>query len=406
MHGNRKISEYAPDGRTSETIFAIPGFSPGIQQGVAISLWVKSGKEQQGAKVQFRDDLSAAKAEERRAQLLESLKAPDFNAQYQPVTLDTVNRLSFRPSDVPAHYREWPMLVDLCDNSPNNGLMEKRGGALMAIERASLERRMRAYYDPNFDWEQLRVFGTGLTEDAARFDAKKSRDKVLATEPYTPSHLIRYALRPFDNRWCYYSTVRPLWNEPRPGLWAQCWPENWFLMSRPAGVAHPEGVPLFFTKLLGDNDFLRGHAYYFPVYLKTLPKKRKEMGGQNTLFDEGEAIEASTKANLSPAARAYLAALGLPDPDADPGTAGLIWMHALAVGYAPSYLMENADGIRQDWPRVPLPDTAAALRASAGLGREIAALLDPETPVPGITAGTLRPELKVMAVVSRWEAAP
>jgi len=42
MHGNRKTSEYAPDGRTSETIFAIPGVSAGIQQGVAISLWVKN----------------------------------------------------------------------------------------------------------------------------------------------------------------------------------------------------------------------------------------------------------------------------------------------------------------------------------------------------------------------------
>ena len=81
-------------------------------------------------------------------------------------------------------------------------------------------------------------------------------------------------------------------------------------------------------------------------------------------------------------------------------------MHALAVGYAPAYLTENADGIRQDWPRVPLPDTADALRASARLGREIAALLDPETPVPGVTAGTLRPELKVMAVVSRVGGGP
>ena len=44
LHGNRKISEYAPDGRTSETIFAISGFSVGIQQGVATSLWVKTGK--------------------------------------------------------------------------------------------------------------------------------------------------------------------------------------------------------------------------------------------------------------------------------------------------------------------------------------------------------------------------
>jgi hypothetical protein len=65
LHGNRKISEYAPDGRTSETIFAIRGFSVGIQQGVATSLWVKTGKRRKGsAKVRFRDDIDAAKAEE------------------------------------------------------------------------------------------------------------------------------------------------------------------------------------------------------------------------------------------------------------------------------------------------------------------------------------------------------
>ncbi|MFN7000821.1 MAG: N-6 DNA methylase, partial [Elioraea tepidiphila] len=41
MHGDRKISEYGPDGRTSETVFAIKGFSPGIRQGTAVSLWVR-----------------------------------------------------------------------------------------------------------------------------------------------------------------------------------------------------------------------------------------------------------------------------------------------------------------------------------------------------------------------------
>src|SRR5208283_2621820 len=76
LHGNRKISEYAPDGRTSETVFAISGFSVGIQQGVATSLWVKSGKRRKGlAEVRYRNDLDAAKAEERRQQLLDSLHA-------------------------------------------------------------------------------------------------------------------------------------------------------------------------------------------------------------------------------------------------------------------------------------------------------------------------------------------
>ena len=43
---------------------------------------------------------------------------------------------------------------------------------------------------------------------------------------------------------------------------------------------------------------------------------------------------------------------------------------------------------------------ADELRASAARGRELAALLDPETPVPGVTAGTLRPELAAIAVPS------
>ena len=59
-------------------------------------------------------------------------------------------------------------------------------------------------------------------------------------------------------------------------------------------------------------------------------------------------------------------------------------MHALAIGYSPAYLTENADGIRQDWPRIPLPDTKEALLASAALGRQIAALLDTEHDVGAV----------------------
>ena len=73
--------------------------------------------------------------------------------------------------------------------------------------------------------------------------------------------------------------------------------------------------------------------------------------------------------------------------DEDPESASKLWMHALAIGYAPAYLTENADGIRQDWPRIPLPGSKERLLASATLGRQIAALLDTETPVPGLTAG-------------------
>ena len=107
-----------------------------------------------------------------------------------------------------------------------------------------------------------------------------------------------------------------------------------------------------------------------------------------------------TTANLSPAARAYLAKLGVRKPDADADKAALLWLHALAIGYAPAYLAENGDGIRQDCPRIPLPDSNAALLASAELGRQVAALLDTEMHVDGVTSGKLRPELKPIAVLS------
>jgi hypothetical protein len=38
-----------------------------------------------------------------------------------------------------------------------------------------------------------------------------------------------------------------------------------------------------------------------------------------------------------------------------------------------------------------LPKSREQFVASADLGRQVAALLDPETPVPGVTAGKVRP---------------
>jgi predicted helicase len=183
LHGNRKISEYAPDGRTSETIFALQGFSPGIQQGVATSLLLRTGKKRKPA-VLFRDDLSAARAAERRVELVASLKSKKFDFQYEKANPTPLNRFSFRPADVASHYLHWPKLVEICAVPPSNGLMEKRGGALMAFGRQTLEMRMRDYFDPHVTWEQLQFLETSLTVNAAGFDARSrcvSKCKLLTS---------------------------------------------------------------------------------------------------------------------------------------------------------------------------------------------------------------------------------
>ncbi len=401
LHGNRKISEYAPDGRTSETVFAIRGVSAGIQQGVATSLWVKSGKpRKRPAQVRFRDDINDAKAEARRKRLLKSLSSKSFNKAYTLAKPRPENRFSFRPENVAKHYVKWPRVLDLCAIPPFNGLMEKRGGALIDVDRAALEARMRDYFDAGLSWDEYKARHAALTKDAARYNAKDARARAVATEPFDGARLRRYALRPFDTRWCYYTPVRPVWNEPRPALWAQSWEQNAFLMTRPAGVATPEGTPFCFTRALGDNDALRGHAYYVP--LRLLDSDRLEKQAEATLFAAlgDKPLADEPVANLSPGARRYLESLRFRNPD-DASAAALIWLHTLAIGFSPAYLRENADGIRRDWPRIPLPATCKALEASAVLGNQLAALLDTETEVPGVTCGTIGPVFRTIGCITK-----
>ena len=82
----------------------------------------------------------------------------------------------------------------------------------------------------------------------------------------------------------------------------------------------------------------------------------------------------------------YLAGLGAQAED--------LFFHIIAILHAPAYRAENAGALRQDWPRVPLPKDADTLRAGAALGRQVAALLDPETDVRGVTSTPIRKELQ------------
>lgn len=396
MNGDsRETGKRTPDGKPDPSVFSTEYNKAGIRVGTSVSVLVRKKERDTEPVVRYREFWGVAK----RADLLESLKATDLNAQYRLADPAKENRYSFRPGKVSAAYYAWPRLTDLAA-SYSNGLMEKRGGALIDIERNGLERRIRMYYDAKVDWEALRALGTGLTEDAARYDAQQTRDKVLKAEKFQLSRLLRYAVRPFDTQWCHYSPVRPLWNEPRPSLWAQCWEGNVFLMSRVGAAKDPEGPPFYFTTLLSDDHFLSPDASCFPIRLFSTPTKKKAPKEQIHMAAGGDSSTPAVTANLSLPAQQYLASLGVTDPDADAKTASLLWMHALAIGYSPAYLTENRDGIRQDWPRIPLPNTRDVLEASAALGEQVTAVLDTEKAVLGVTAGSIRPELRVVAAVT------
>jgi hypothetical protein len=397
LHGNRRVSERTAEGKTSETVFATPGFSAGIQQGVATSLWVKRGDHQrpQLAAVLHRDDIDSARALDRRKELLDSLLEADFDAKYRRVSPSAANRYSMTPVSVSEEYLTWPKLTDLCVEAPSYGLMEKRGGALIDGDRAALESRMRRYLDGTVSYDTLARECHPLASNAARYDAAEARKKILAIETYRTESIRRYAQRPFDHCWCYYTPVRPIWNEPRPTFWAECWEGNSFIVSRGNCSRTPEGVPLYFVRGLFDDHLLTPDAAGFPIRIRVgcapfLPL----FAGRNV------SAEVRERANLSGTGRDYLGALGIAGVDDSVDVSELVWLHALAIGHAPEYTRENADGIRGDWPRIPMPATRERLRSSAEIGRSVAALLNLDGGIPGVSTGPLRQELRQLAVFS------
>src|SRR5665648_466746 len=392
MHGDRRIAEYTPDGRTSETVFAISGLSPGIQQGTAISLWVKKAKGDGGAQVLFRDDLTEASAAERRAKLLGSLDSRDFTEHYVEARPTADNRYAFWPTSVAAGYRDWPSITALTRVPPMLGMNENRGAALYASEARELEERMSRYYDSGCPSETLVSLSPGLISDAAGFLAEDVRHRLLRESAFDKASIVRAAFRPLDERWAYVERLGGLWNRVRPDLVDQAWTGNQFLVCRCKANKAPDGSAFLMLDHLADQHVLSSDGYFIPVWL------RQAVGdAQASLLYDADASQAATS-NLSSDAENYLDVLGLPSND--PGVGLQFWLHVLAIGYAPFYILENADGMRRDFPRIPLPATRDALFVSAELGRKVAALLDVEEPVDAVTTGSVRHELRPLGVLT------
>ena len=398
MNGDsRETGKQTPDGRPDPSVFSTEQSPVGIRVGTAVALMVRKAQRSKAPAVRFKHYWGVTK----RHDILASLKLKHFDRKYQTAKPVPANRYSFRPSSVERHYQEWPRVIDFSEAPPSNGLMEKRGGALIDIDRKALETRMRAYFDRRLDWQEAEPLIGSLAQAAAGYDPKKTRIRANREEHFDLDRIKRYAIRPFDNVWCYYSAIPNLWNRARPSYFEQCWEGNAFFMTRFHSSATPEGAPFAFVTGLSDDHYIMPDNSCFPIRLRM---DSDDGNGKNhhqqSVFEEVAAYRC-TRANLSETARLYLQRLGIADPDSNEKDAALIWMHALAIGYSPAYLEENADGIRQDWPRIPIPAAKKALLASADLGRRVAALLDTEKSVKGVTEGNLEPGLKSLGLIQK-----
>jgi hypothetical protein len=263
------------------------------------------------------------------------------------------------------------------------------------IDRDRLEKRMKDYFDKSISDKQLAETHPGAMDGSDACEPISTRAQLIK-RGILDRYIVKIVYKPFDRRWIYWERETGLLGRKSPDLFRNAFQGNSFIEAR-RRESVTEWARGSFSSILCDN-FGNGFSNFFPLYLREkagdrafLQAAKPSVHLQTVHPAEGEVKEVFP--NLSAEALAYLA--GLSDGHQ------ALFFHAIAVLHCPAYRLENSGALRSDWPRIPLPAPRDTLLKSAELGRQVAALLDTEEPVKGVTAGKPRPELKAVGVVAR-----
>ena len=385
LNGDKyKTGKTTPDGKPDPSIFSTSGDPVGIQVGTAIATLVRKADHAPAESVGFRHLWGQAKPRE-----LTKTAEAEPTALYDAVEPSLPLGLPYAELTVAPGWSEWRSLTDLFPQS-FPGVKTSRDSFVVDMDEEPLKLRIENYFDSELSNQEIASRYPAVMVSAGDYDAQKVRNYLLKRGGPLESCYVRYNYRPFDTRRLYWEAETKLLDRPRPDYRAHMFAGNACLVFQRA--ARPDSSPPLVISNLGDLNQMNSGVHCFPAWLRNEQQDRQ----QATLDEGGE----DRRPNLSAAAQAYLDRLGLGVED--------LFHHTLAVLHDPSYREANAGALRMEWPRIPLPgwpdgDTPGAadeLIASAARGRELAALLDSETPVPGVTAGTLRPELAAIAVPS------
>ena len=367
-----------PTGEPDPSIFSTEWNKEGIGLGTAISLLVRKEQHQSPAAVKYRDLWGVTK----RQQLVES-QEQEGQELYQSIEPSIGLGLALKPSKFEESYTHDPKITALFPRY-FPGVKTSRDDMVIDIDKEELIDRMQKYFNANVSHEEIGEICSRVMKDTGRYDARNVRNSLIK-RGFLPEYIVRYCYRPFDNRWIYWEPTTKLLDEKSSSYFPHVFSGNLWIEAR-----QRQSMDYFdrgyITGILADN-FGNGLSSFFPLLVSNTEV-------QNTpLFNDDEDSNEATIENLSLEARTYVENVKVSASD--------LFYHTISILHCPIYRVNNSGALRQDWARIPLPKTRATLITSANLGRQIAALLDSETPVPGVTSSKLRTEIKSIAIVSR-----
>ena len=328
LNGDKyKTGKVAPDGSPDPSIFSTEGDPIGIQVGTAIATLVRKAEHVPAGEVGFRHLWGQAKREA----LAETAEAePD--SLYDGIDPLLPLGMPFVRTAVSKDWFDWPALPDLLPVS-FPGVQTGRDTFLVDTDLGRLRKRIGDYFSTSLSHEEIERRYPRVMTDTGRFDARRVRDTLLARGGPVEASFIRYAYRPFDNRWLYWEAETKLLREKSPRYPRQVFEGNLWLSAVPRLRKDSTEPQTAVTPFVASLHLIEWSASMFPVWL-----------GDGGI---GDSDESGRRANLSGAARRYLNDLGLDVED--------LFHHVLATLHDPVYREANAGALRMEWPRIPLP---------------------------------------------------
>lgn len=271
----------------------------------------------------------------------------------------------------------------------NSGVQPVRDEAVLATSKEKLEDRLRDYFDFDVPFETLIEKHPGFNVSRARYVPKQVRDDLKQDgASFEQSRVARLLYRPFELRWMYWETRRKLLNEARGELlpyWRNVESQVCLVTAQtPRRVTGIRPIP---SRAVGCMECVDPNARVFPLYG---PDTDKPHGESDKLLEV--AASAGATMVVKPWSDAATELLGLDEKEA--GEA--VFFALVAITNSPAWLDEQPVE-SDDFATVPLPADASSLLRASEVGRELVDLFDGDTPVAGVTYGSIREELRSVA---------
>ena len=335
LHGNSKKKEKAPDGGKDENVFD-------IQQGVAISIFVRKEGEKNGLGAVYHSEFYGKREDKFKAlneNDLQTIKWSKLNYS-EPYYF-------FVPKDFGENVEyEKGFKIDELFPISNSGVKTDRDSLFINMDKSVLKRKMEKLlsgdYDEKFKQEYRVIDSSGykLTE---RLKGKNFDENYIQSIQY----------RPFDYQWIYYDPT--LISRPADGVMSH--------------IVGKENVAIVTARQFG------GGSHFICLITKTISEISSQPYAPYTIFpvylytEDGSRVPNLKKEIV----KGIENIVGKTTPED-------IFDYIYAALHSPSYREKYKEFLKIDFPRVPYPKDAQSFKSLVALGRELRELHLLESP--------------------------